>query len=311
MRTRNAITYTRYHTSASCFPRYSSYSPMGQADTKPRKKVTIQTLRNLYRKGEPIAALTAYDYPSGLVADAAGMVVVLVGDSLAMVAMGMEDTNEVTMEEMLVHCRSVSRAVKSAFLIADLPFGSYEVSPEQAVVSSLKMIKEGGARAAGIPVMAHIGLTPQRQHSLGGFRVQAKSVAGAAQLLRDVIAVQDAGAFMILVEAVPAEVAALITKRLCVPTIGIEAGNGCSEQVLVQGDVVGNFPLGRDLPRFVKTYADVWGEMIRGIGQYRCDVKSSEFPSEFTYNQAFPQQNPTEFQRLVERSAEGNDEPYY
>jgi 3-methyl-2-oxobutanoate hydroxymethyltransferase len=268
----------------------------------PRKKVTMQTLRSLYKKGEPITMLTAHDFPSGHVADVAGMEMILVGDSLAMVALGMEDTSEVLMDEMLLHCRSVARAAKSAFTVADLPMGSYEVSPEQAVQSAVRMVKEGRVQSvkleggeemaptikrivqAGIPVVGHIGLTPQRQNALGGFRVQGKSTAGALRLLNDALAVQEAGAFMIVVEAVPAEIAAIITKKLSVPTIGIGAGNGCSGQVLVQIDMTGNYPPGRFLPKFVKRYADVWGETIKGIEQYREEVKSRAYPSqEYTY----------------------------
>ncbi|KOS38687.1 hypothetical protein ACN38_g10486 [Penicillium nordicum] len=275
---------------------------MGSTTTNTRKKVTIQTIQNLYKKNEPITVLTASDFPSGHVADTAGMEIVLVGDSLAMVAMGMEDTNEVTMDEMLLHCRSVNRAVKSAFTIADLPMGSYETSPEKALSSAIRMVKEGGMKGikleggaemaptirkisqAGIPVMAHIGLTPQRQHSLGGFRVQGKSAAGAVKLLRDALAVQEAGACMVIIEAVPPEIAEIVTRRLSVPTIGIGSGNGCSGQVLVQVDMLGNFPEGRFLPKFVKTYADVWGEARRGVEAYREEVKSRAFPSvEYTY----------------------------
>ncbi|CAG7947602.1 unnamed protein product [Penicillium nalgiovense] len=284
-----------------CIAQYSSHSPMG-SPANTRKKVTIQTIQNLYKKNEPITVLTASDFPSGHVADAAGMEIVLVGDSLAMVAMGMEDTNEVTMDEMLLHCRSVNRAVKSAFTIADLPMGSYETTPEKALESAIRMVKEGGMKGikleggaemastirkitqAGIPVMAHIGLTPQRQHSLGGFRVQGKSASGAVKLLRDALAVQKAGAFMVIIEAVPPEIAEIVTRRLSVPTIGIGSGNGCSGQVLVQVDMLGNFPEGRFLPKFVKTYADVWGEARRGIEAYREEVKSRAFPSvEYTY----------------------------
>ncbi|KAJ5976866.1 hypothetical protein N7501_000208 [Penicillium viridicatum] len=286
----------------SCIAQYSSHSPMGSTTAGTRKKVTIQTIQNLYKKNEPITVLTASDFPSGHVADTAGMEIVLVGDSLAMVAMGMEDTNEVTMDEMLLHCRSVNRAVKSAFTIADLPMGSYETNPEKALNSAIRMVKEGGMKGvkleggaemaptirkisqAGIPVMAHIGLTPQRQHSLGGFRVQGKSAAGAVKLLRDALAVQKAGACMVLIEAVPSEIAEIVTRRLSVPTIGIGSGNGCSGQVLVQVDMLGNFPEGRFLPKFVKTYADVWGEARRGVEAYREEVKSKAFPSvEYTY----------------------------
>ncbi|KNG89035.1 putative 3-methyl-2-oxobutanoate hydroxymethyltransferase [Aspergillus nomiae NRRL 13137] len=288
--------------------RYSSYSPLGKTSSDSRKKVTIQTLQTMYKKGDPITVLTAHDFPSGHVADAAGMDVVLVGDSLAMVALGMEDTNEVAMEDMLVHCRSVSHSRP--------PHGSYELSPEQALQSAIRMVKEGGMKAvkleggqemaptirritqAGIPVLAHIGLTPQRHHSIGGFRVQGKSVAGAVKVMRDALAVQEAGAFMVLVEAVPGEVAALITERLRVPTIGIGAGVGCSGQVLVQVDMLGNFSPGRFVPKFVKTYADVWGESIRGIEEFKRDVKSRAFPSrEYTY--PISEQELLEFRSVV------------
>lgn len=180
--------------------------------------------------------------------------------------------------------------------------GSYEVSPEQALQSAIRFVKEGRMQAikleggaemaptiakitrAGIPVLAHVGLTPQRQNALGGFRVQGKSTAGAIKLLEDALAVQEAGAFAMVVEAVPAEVAALVTKRLRVPTIGIGAGNGCSGQVLVQADMAGNFPPGRFLPKFVKKYGDVWSESMRAITTYREDVKSRAYPApEHTY----------------------------
>ncbi|KAI2708141.1 hypothetical protein DTO012A7_8483 [Penicillium roqueforti] len=297
---------------------------MGSTTTSTRKKVTIQTIQNLYKKNEPITVLTASDFPSGHVADTAGMEIVLVGDSLAMVAMGMEDTNEVTMDEMLLHCRSVNRAVKSAFTIADLPMGSYETTPEKALTSAIRMVKEGGMKGvkleggaemastirkisqAGIPVMAHIGLTPQRQHSLGGFRVQGKSAAGAVKLLRDALTVQKAGACMVLIEAVPPEIAGIITRRLSVPTIGIGSGNGCSGQVLVQVDMLGNFPEGRFLPKFVKTYADVWGEARRGIEAYREEVKSRAFPSvEYTYGVS--KEVLEEFEKVVDEVAENEE----
>ncbi|RHZ54388.1 3-methyl-2-oxobutanoate hydroxymethyltransferase ECM31 [Aspergillus thermomutatus] len=303
-----------------CTPhvRHSSHSPLGATPVNPRKTVTMQTLRSLYKKGEPITMLTAHDFPSGHVAEAAGMEMILVGDSLAMVALGMEDTSEVLMDEMLLHCRSVARAAKSAFTVADLPMGSYEVSPEQAVQSAIRIVKEGRVKAvkleggeemaptikrivqAGIPVVGHIGLTPQRQNALGGFRVQGKSTTGALRLLKDALAVQEAGAFMIVVEAVPAEIAAIITKKLSVPTIGIGAGNGCSGQVLVQIDMTGNYPPGRFLPKFVKKYADVWGETIKGIEQYREEVKTRAYPSqEYTYPIA--KEELAEFEKAAEQ----------
>ena len=195
--------------------------------------------------------------------------------------------------------------------------GSYEVSPDQAVQSAIRVIKEGRVQGVkpeggvdmaptikritqvGIPVMAHVGLTPQRQNALGGFRVQGKSTAGALKLLKDALAVQEAGAFTIVLEAVPAEIAAIITKKLRVPTIGIGAGNGCAGQVLVQIDMTGNFPPGRFLPKFVKKYADVWGEALRGIEQFKAEVKSREYPApEHTYS--IPKEELEEFERVVD-----------
>ncbi|KUI52966.1 3-methyl-2-oxobutanoate hydroxymethyltransferase [Cytospora mali] len=275
---------------------------MGAHSPSPRKKVTLGTLRSMHRKNEPITVITAHDFPSALVADVAGMDIILVGDSLAMVALGMEDTSEVLVEEMLLHCRSVARATKSAFTVGDLPMGSYEISPSQALETAIRFVKtgrvqgiklEGGQEmaptiqritTAGIPVLGHIGLTPQRQNALGGFRVQAKTAAGAHRLLEDALAVQTAGAFAVVLEAVPAEVAALVTGRLSIPTIGIGAGNGCSGQVLVQIDMLGNSPPGRFLPKFVKRYGDVWTESLKAIEAYRDEVKSRVYPApEHTY----------------------------
>jgi 3-methyl-2-oxobutanoate hydroxymethyltransferase len=194
--------------------------------------------------------------------------------------------------------------------------GSYEISPEQALASSIRIIKtgrvksiklEGGAEmaptiakitSAGIPVLAHIGLTPQRQNALGGFRVQGKSTASAAKLLDDALAVQEAGAFAVVLEAVPAEVAALVTRELSIPTIGIGAGNGCSGQVLVQVDMLGNFPPGRFLPKFVKQYGNIWNEAKGAIEQYRTEVKSRVYPAvEHTY--PVPKDVVSEFEKLI------------
>jgi len=290
---------------------------MGVPSTNQRKKVTLNTLRSMYKKGEPITMLTAHDFPSGHVADAAGMEIVLVGDSLAMVALGMEDTSEVLIEEMLLHCRSVSRAAKCAFTVGDLPMGSYEIAPEQALESAIRFIKEGRVQSikleggkemaptikkittAGIPVLGHVGLTPQRQNSLGGFRVQGKTSVGALKVLEDALAVQEAGCFAVVLEAVPAEVATLITKKLAIPTIGIGAGNGCSGQVLVQVDMTGNFPPGRFIPKFVKKYGDVWSESTRAIEAYKAETKSRAYPApEHTY--PIPEAELAEFQRVLD-----------
>ncbi|OAA63829.1 3-methyl-2-oxobutanoate hydroxymethyltransferase PanB [Cordyceps fumosorosea ARSEF 2679] len=282
--------------------RHSSHSPMGAPAPNPRKKVTINTIKSQHKKGDPITVLTAHDFPSAMVADHAGMDIILVGDSLAMVAMGMDDTSEVLVEEMLLHCRSVARATKSAFTIGDMPMGSYEIAPEQALATAIRFIKEGrvqgvkleGGRemapairritTAGIPVLGHVGLTPQRQNALGGFRVQGKTADAAMAILDDALAVQEAGCFATVLEAVPEDVAAIITSKLRIPTIGIGAGAGCSGQVLVQTDMTGNFPPGRFLPKFVKQYGNVWAESMRSIEQYRDEVKSRRYPApEHTY----------------------------
>ncbi|KAF1911329.1 ketopantoate hydroxymethyltransferase-domain-containing protein [Ampelomyces quisqualis] len=316
---------TRLAASSSLYPRTvaptahircSSHSPLGAAPANARKPVTINTLHCLYRKKDPITMITAHDFPSAHVADHAGMDMILVGDSLAMVALGMEDTSEVLMEEMLLHCKSVARATSAAFTVGDLPMGSYEISPEQALASAIRMIKTGRVKSvkleggkemaptiakitqAGIPVLAHIGLTPQRQNALGGFRVQGKSTASAVKLLEDAFAVQEAGAFATVLEAVPAEIATLVTRELSIPTIGIGAGNGCSGQVLVQVDMLGNFPPGRFLPKFVKQYGNVWAEAKGAIEQYRTEVKDGSYPApEHTY--PIQKDVVTEFEKLI------------
>jgi len=195
--------------------------------------------------------------------------------------------------------------------------GSYEIAPEQALESAIRVIKEGRVQGikleggvefsptieritrAGIPVLGHVGLTPQRQNALGGFRVQGRTAAGALKVLQDALAVQEAGCFAVVLEAVPAEVATLVTKKLRIPTIGIGAGNGCSGQVLVQVDMSGNFPPGRFIPKFVKKFGDVWGESLRAIETYKSEVKSREYPApEHTY--PMPQEELAEFDKLAE-----------
>ncbi|KAI1498147.1 ketopantoate hydroxymethyltransferase-domain-containing protein [Biscogniauxia marginata] len=291
-----------------CQQRWSSHSPLGASLDPPRKKITLGNIRSMYKKGEPISVITAHDFPSAHIADAAGMDIVLVGDSLAMVALGMEDTSEITVEDMLVHCRSVARATRAAFTVGDIPMGSYEISPEQGLATAIRFIKEGRVQGikleggkemaptiakitqAGIPVLAHVGLTPQRQNALGGFRVQGKTSKGAMKVLEDALAVQEAGCFGMIIEAVPAEVASIITQKLSVPTIGIGAGNGCSGQVLVQVDMSGNFPPGRFLPKFVKQYGNVWAESLRAIESYRDEVKTRQYPApEHTYPISSPE----------------------
>ncbi|KAK9383984.1 ketopantoate hydroxymethyltransferase [Kockiozyma suomiensis] len=280
---------------------YSSYpAAEAVAEKKKRSKVTIGTLRNLYRKKIPIATITAHDYPSGIVADKAGIDLVLVGDSLAMVALGYENTNMLSLDEMLYHCRAVARGSRTPFLVADLTFGTYEISPQQALASSIRLIQEGNVEAvkleggiemadtistittAGIPVLGHIGLTPQRSTSLGGFRVQGKTAAEAADLLKSALAIQEAGCFAIVLEAVPEEVGKYITEQLSVPTIGIGAGKYCSGQILVQLDMLGQFE--QFAPKFVKKYASNLGTDVEAVGNYAADVRKSLFPAaEHTY----------------------------
>ncbi|KAL9619729.1 MAG: hypothetical protein Q9160_005660 [Pyrenula sp. 1 TL-2023] len=297
-----------FHASPS---RSSVHSPLGPAPVTSRKKITLQTLSALYAKKEPITMLTAHDFPSASVAEAANIEIILVGDSLAMVALGMEDTSEITLEEMIMHCRSVTRASKTAFVVGDLPMGSYEVSPEQGLQSAIRLVKEGrvhsvkleGGRemaetvrritSAGIAVIGHIGLTPQRQNALGGFRVQGKTVSGALEVLKDAKAIEDAGASLLVLEAVPPEVAQFVTSKLKIPTIGIGAGNGCSGQVLVQVDMSGYYPPGRFLPKFVKKFGDVWSESLKAIEQYRDETKSRAYPAkEHTYPMAKNESEP-------------------
>lgn len=260
-----------------------------------RKKITTLTFRQKKERGELITMLTAYDYPTALAMDKAGVDSILVGDSLGMVVLGYENTLPVTMEEMLHHCRAVSRGAKTALLIGDMPFMSYQVSVEQAVRNAGRFLQEGGMdavkleggreradairaiTAAGIPVMGHIGLTPQSIHQLGGFRAQGKTAAAAKRLVEDALLLEEAGCFGIVLESVPARLAELISKRLSIPTIGIGAGNGCDGQVLVTHDLLGLFD--RFTPKFVKKYANFHAEMQRAFADYIEDVETRRFPA--------------------------------
>jgi len=260
-----------------------------------RKKVTILDLQRKRDAGEPITMVTAYDYPTALIVDRAGIDIILVGDSLGMVVLGYDSTVPVTMEEMTHHCRAVMRGVTGTFVVGDMPFGSYEVSPVEAAHNAIRLMKEGGSvdavkleggvdiadsvRAitrAGLPVMGHIGLTPQTASRLGGYRVQGKTAADAQRLLDDALALQEAGAFAIVFEAVPDRVAATITERLRIPTIGIGAGPGTSGQVLVIHDLLGLFE--RFLPPFVRRYAELGKTMEAALAAYHEEVHSRAFP---------------------------------
>jgi len=260
-----------------------------------RKKVTTLTYRQKKERGEIITMLTAYDYPTAGSMDKAGVDSILVGDSLAMVVLGYENTLPVTMEEMLHHCRAVSRGAKASLLVGDMPFMSYQVSVEEAVRNAGRFLQEGGMDAvkleggreradairaitgAGIPVMGHIGLTPQSVHQLGGFRAQGKSASAAKRLIEDALILEEAGCFSIVLESVPARLAELISKKLSIPTIGIGAGNGCDGQVLVTHDLLGLFD--RFTPKFVKQYANFHNEMQRAFADYIEDVETKRFPA--------------------------------
>lgn len=259
-----------------------------------RKKVTTLTFLQKKQRGEVITMLTAYDYATALAVDQAGIDSILVGDSLGMVVLGYENTLPVTMEEMLHHCRAVARGAHYALLIGDMPFMSYQVSVEEAVRNAGRFLQEAGMDAikleggrerleavraivaAGIPVMGHLGLTPQSVHQLGGFRAQGRTAAAGRRLLEDALLLQEAGCFSLVLESVPARLATLISRRLEIPTIGIGAGAGCDGQVLVTHDLVGLFD--RFTPRFVKKYADVHGEMARAFAAYRAEVEARAFP---------------------------------
>ncbi|MGY1635972.1 3-methyl-2-oxobutanoate hydroxymethyltransferase [Geodermatophilus sp. SYSU D00742] len=256
-------------------------------------RVRVHHLQQAKERGEKWAMLTAYDTVSASVFEEAGIPVLLVGDSGGNVVLGLDSTVPVTLEDMLLMTRSVTRSTRRALVVADLPFGSYEAGPQQALASAVRLMKEGGAQAvkleggvrvapqiralteAGIPVMAHIGFTPQSEHALGGFRVQGRG-AGAEQLLADAHAVQEAGAFSVVMEMVPAEIAGQVTKELAIPTIGIGAGADCDAQVLVWPDMAGM--TGGRVPRFVKKYADLRGELLRAAREYADDVRSGTFP---------------------------------
>lgn len=259
-------------------------------------KITVPVVVDRKLRGEKITCLTAYDYPTARLMDEAGMDMILVGDSLAQVVLGYESTLPVTVDEMLHHLLAVRRAVRRALVIVDLPYGAYHLGEEQTLATSIRFLKEGGAEAvkieggrkraglvrrlvdAEIPVMGHIGLTPQSVHALGGYRVQGKSFETASDLLADAQALEDAGAFSVVLEAIPTELAAIITKRLRIPTIGIGAGPDCDGQVLVFHDLVGlSF---QPRAKFVRPYADLAQSLRNALTRFRDDVLASRYPDD-------------------------------
>ena len=257
-------------------------------------KLPLPELAEMTRRGDRIVMITAYDAPSGRIADQAGVDLILVGDSAAMVVLGHDSTVPATMDEMLMLTRAVTRGARRPLVIADLPFGSYHVSDEQALESAIRFVKEAGADAvklegagpmlarvraltgAGIPVMGHIGLTPQTATMLGGFKAQGRTADKAVRLYEDALALQEAGCFSLVLEAVPSPVAAAITEALEIPTIGIGAGTHCDGQVLVWHDLLGLYA--GTAPRFVKQYAELAPVIGEAVGRYASEVRDGTFP---------------------------------
>ena len=268
-------------------PRYASWTA---------GKLPLPELLEMKRRGEKIVMVTAYDAPSGRLADAAGVDLILVGDSSGMVVHGRDSTVPVTLEEILLMTQWVARGAKRPLVIADMPFGSYEASNEQAIGNAVRLVKDGGADAvklerggttieraraivgAGIPVMGHVGLTPQTATVLGGFKAQGRTADRAEQLIEDALGLQEAGCFAIVVEAVPPPVARAVTRALGVPTIGIGAGGDTDGQVLVWHDMLGYYE--GHAPRFVKRYAELGDAIVEALGRYAEEVRSGAFPEE-------------------------------
>ena len=259
-------------------------------------KITVPLILDRKLRGERITCLTAYDYPTARLVDEAGIDMILVGDSLAQVVLGYDSTIPVTLEEMLHHLRAVRRATRRALLIVDLPYGTYHVGEEETLRASIRCLKEGGAEAvkieggkkraalirrlveAEIPVMGHIGLTPQSVHSFGGYRVQGRTLESALELLADAQAVEDAGAFALVLEGIPRELAALITGRLRIPTVGIGAGPDCDGQVLVVHDLLGLSFSPR--AKFVRCYADLAAVLRDAFARFRDDLLAGRYPAD-------------------------------
>ncbi len=258
--------------------------------------VTIPKLQQMKRDGIKISMTTAYDYPTAYFVDKAGIEIILVGDSLAMTVLGLDSTVPVSMDEMIHHIKPVVRGAPNPLIVGDMPFGSYQVSLEEATYNAIRLMKEGRCDTvkleggtemapvvkkivdAGIPVMGHIGLTPQTVSKLGGFKVQGKGEAAAKVLLQDALDLEAAGAWGLIIEAVPENVAKLITEKVAIPTIGIGAGRYCDGQVLVFHDMFGLFE--KFLPKFVKQYAKLGDQILEGLAAFKEDVRQNKFPEE-------------------------------
>jgi 3-methyl-2-oxobutanoate hydroxymethyltransferase len=258
-----------------------------------RDRVTVPFVAGAPERGEKLVMITAYDFRQGRLVDEAGVDIVLVGDSLAMVVLGHEDTLSVTVDEMLHHVKAVRRGVARALLVADMPYGSFHLGAREAVANALRFVREGGAQAvkiegprpetvaalvaAEIPVMAHLGLTPQSVHKLGGFKVQGRGTEARRELLAQAVALEAAGAFALVLECVPSALAAEVTTALSIPTLGIGAGVACDGQVLVYHDLLGLED--RLSPKFVRRYADLGSHIREAVARYADDVRRQRFPS--------------------------------
>jgi len=263
---------------------------------KEYKRITVKTLVDMKKKGEKISMLTAYDYTMAKIVDSAGIEVILVGDSASNVMAGHETTLPITLDQMIYHAASVVRAITRSLVVVDLPFGSYQSDPKEALRSAIRIMKESGAHAvkleggreikesvkrilnAGIPVMGHLGLTPQSIYKFGTYTVRAKEDEEAEKLMEDALLLEKAGCFAVVLEKVPAKLAKKVAEALTIPIIGIGAGNGCDGQVLVTHDMIGmTYEFN---PRFLRRYADLYVDMTKAFRQYIDDVKSGDFPNE-------------------------------
>ncbi len=281
-----------------------------------RPKITSSTILEKKQRQEPVTCLTAYDYATARLVDQAGIDMVLVGDSLAQVVLGYDNTLPVTMEEMLHHTRAVRRAVRSAMVIADMPFGAYHEDEKDGVHNALRFVKEAGAEAvkleggtprvnlvrrvldAEVPVMGHIGLTPQSLHKMGGYKVQGKDFSGIERLVKDAVALDRAGVFAIVLEGVPREVAAMITREVSCPTIGIGAGPDCDGQVLVFHDIV-NLTFAEPA-KFVRRYGDAAALISNAVQQFKSDVESRSYPSD-AESYHLPKETRAELETILRR----------
>jgi 3-methyl-2-oxobutanoate hydroxymethyltransferase len=291
--------------------------------TRPRKpapgtpapgKLALPELAEMKRRGDRIVMITAYDAPSGRIADAAGVDLILVGDSAAMVVLGHDSTVPATMDEMIILTRAVNRGARRPLVVADMPFGSFQISDTQALENAIRFVKESGADAvklegagpmlsrvralvgAGVPVMGHLGLTPQTATMLGGFKAQGRTAEKAVRLYEDALALQDAGCFSLVLEAVPSPVAAAITQALEIPTIGIGAGAGCDGQVLVWHDLLGLYD--GHAPRFVKQYAELAPLVQDAVARYATEVRDGSFPEQ-QHTYSIPEDELAEFEEAL------------